>query len=283
MSRIDELIAEACPSGVPIKMLGELGTIIRGKRFVKADMVDTGTPCIHYGELYTKYGAWATETFSYLEPTLASRLRFAHPGDVIFVSAGETIEDIGKSVAWLGNDEVVIHDALYAFRSPLDPKFVAYFSQTNDFHSQIRHRISSSKVSAISTENLGKVRIPAPPLEVQREIVKVLDIFTKLEMELEMELKAELEARRQQYKYYRDKLLTFSNDYRERARSVPRQRRGGQPWVRSQSTTTQNVAPSRNLCAKVEHFRIMAPMAYRTAFRITYLTEHFYFSEKTAA
>lgn len=205
MSQIDDLIRELCPRGVPFKALSELGTITRGKRFVKADMIESGSPCIHYGELYTKYGTWATEVFSYLDPALAARLRVAQHGDVIVVSTGETIEAIGKSVAWLGDEDVVIHDALYAFRSPLDPKYVAYFSQTDDFHNQIRRHISSSKVSAISTENLGKVLIPSPPIAVQEEVVKILDTFSKLEAELE----AELEARRRQYKYYRDALLTF--------------------------------------------------------------------------
>ena len=205
MNRIDDLIAEHCPAGVEHKAFGELGTITRGKRFVKSDMVETGTPCIHYGELYTKYGTWATESHSYLEPELASRLRLASPGDVIFVTAGETIEDIGKAVAWLGEEDVVIHDALYAFRSSLDPKYVAYFSQTHNFHNQIRRHISSAKISSISTKNLGKVRIPIPPTEIQREIVKMLDTFTELEAELELEL----EARQRQYQYYRDALLHF--------------------------------------------------------------------------
>ena len=52
---------------------------------------------------------------------------------------------------------------------------------------------------------MGKIKIPVPPLEIQREIVKVLDTFTKLEAELE----AELEARRRQYHYYRDQVLNF--------------------------------------------------------------------------
>lgn len=210
MSRIDELVAKLCPEGVAYKAFGEVGTLTRGKRFVKSDIVESGTPCIHYGELYTKYGIWATQAFSYLDPELASRLRVASPGDVIFVSAGETIEDIGKAVAWLGNEDVVTHDALYAFRSPLDPKFVAYFSQTVKFHNQIRRHISSAKISAISTENLAKVRIPVPPLEVQREIVRVLDALSQLEAELEAQLEAELETRRRQYRYYRDALLTLS-------------------------------------------------------------------------
>lgn len=209
MSRIDELVSALCPAGVESKPLGDIGSITRGRRFVKADMVKSGTPCIHYGELYTKYGTWATEAHSYLDPAMASRLRVAEPRDVIFVSTGETVEDIGKAVAWLGTTDVVIHDALYSFRSPLDPKFVAYFSQTREFHTQIRHNISSSKVSAISPDNLRKVRIPAPPPEIQREVVQVLDRFAELEAELEAELKAELNARRRQYVHYRDTLLTF--------------------------------------------------------------------------
>lgn len=68
MSRIDDLLQRLCPNGVAHKTIGEIGTITRGKRFVKADMVEAGVPCIHYGELYTKYGTWADKAFSYLDP-----------------------------------------------------------------------------------------------------------------------------------------------------------------------------------------------------------------------
>jgi type I restriction enzyme S subunit len=211
VSRVDELVAALCPAGVGSKALGDIGSIMRGRRFVKADMVESGTPCIHYGELYTTYATWATEAHSFLDPALASRLRVAEPGDVIFVSTGETVEDIGKAVAWLGAENVVIHDALYSFRSSLDPKYVAYFSQTREFHTQIRRNISSSKVSAISPKNLAKVRIPAPPLEIQREVVRILDRFAELEAEVEAELEAELDSRQRQLAYYRELLLDFSN------------------------------------------------------------------------
>ena len=60
MEKLNELIAELCPHGVPYYPISELGTLTRGKRFVHADAVDEGIPCIHYGELYTYYGI-ATE------------------------------------------------------------------------------------------------------------------------------------------------------------------------------------------------------------------------------
>jgi type I restriction enzyme S subunit len=205
----DALIAELCPDGVPHLPLASVGTLRRGRRFVKNDIVEFGTPCIHYGEIYTDYGVSATKALSYLPRDHASRLRSAHPGDVIIASAGETIEDIGKAVAWLGNEDVVIHDACYAFHSDLNAKFVAYFLQTRNFRSQVRPFISTSKISAVSLENLGKVRIPVPPIQIQREIVGMLDAFSGLEVELGLTLEAELAARRRQYEYYRGSLLTF--------------------------------------------------------------------------
>ena len=57
-----------------------------------------------------------------------------------------------------------------------------------------------------------KYRIPIPPLPVQQEIVRILDSFTELTAELTAELAAELAARKKQYEYYRDKLLSFKEE-----------------------------------------------------------------------
>ena len=81
------------------KPLGEVGEFIRGRRFVRDDITLEGVPCIHYGEMYTHYKIWARESKSYLEPTLAAKLRVAKTNDVIIVAAGETVEDIGNGVA----------------------------------------------------------------------------------------------------------------------------------------------------------------------------------------
>lgn len=142
MSKVEDLIRELCPEGVEQKPLGELGTFTRGRRFVKDDMVNEGVPCIHYGEMYTHYGVSAKETKSFLKKEVAAKLRVAHPNDIIIVAAGETVEDIGNGTAWLGSENVVIHDACYIFSHNLEPKYVSYFLRTNNFHSQIkRHSI----------------------------------------------------------------------------------------------------------------------------------------------
>lgn len=189
--------------------LGEIGHFTRGKRFVKNDILEEGFPCIHYGEMYTHYNVWTEKTKSFISPDLASRLRTAHYGDVILVAAGETIEDIGNAVAWLGNSDVIIHDACFAFSHKLNPKFVSYFFRTNNFRSQIKRYVSSGKVSAINDRGLAKAIIPIPSDKEQERIVSILDKFDALVNDISIGLPAELEARRKQYEYYRNKLLTF--------------------------------------------------------------------------
>jgi len=193
-----------------LKAIEQIATIWRGRRFVKDDILDNGVPAIHYGEIYTKFGLSATEAFSFLDATLASKLRFAKTGDVILVSAGETIEDIGKSFVWLGDQDVVIHDACYGIRSSVvDPKYMVHFFNTHNFRSQLRKYISTSKISSITPEKIGKVFIPVPSLDRQREIVSALDVFDALIADVKYGLPAEIETRRKQYEYYRGKLLEF--------------------------------------------------------------------------
>lgn len=192
--------------------MSELGIFQRGKRFVKDDMISEGVPCIHYGEMYTYYGTWAKESKSFLSEELVERknLRIAENGDVVIVAAGETIEDIGLGTAWLGNEGVVIHDACFSYRSTLNPKFVAYFTRTKQFHDQIKKHISSGKISAINARGLEKVLIPVPSPEEQERIVTILDKFDILTTSISEGLPKEIELRKKQYEYYRDLLLTFN-------------------------------------------------------------------------
>ncbi|MBM0540806.1 restriction endonuclease subunit S, partial [Escherichia coli] len=194
---------------VELKTLGEMGTLIRGKRFVKSDIIPKGVPCIHYGEMYTHYRIWADKAKSYISVELASKLRKASCGDVVFVSAGETIADIGRGTAWLGDEDVVIHDACFFYKSSLNPKYVAYFSRTNFFHDQIKKSISSGKISAINAKGFEKVIIPVPSPEEQARIVAFLDKFDTLTSSITEGLPREIELRQKQYEYYRDLLFSF--------------------------------------------------------------------------
>lgn len=91
----------------------------------------------------------------------------------------------------------------------MNPKFVSYYFQTKAFNAEKSKFVARAKVKRLSSESLGKLTIPVPPLEEQERIVAILDKFDVLAKDLSSGLPAELVARRRQYEYYRDRLLTF--------------------------------------------------------------------------
>lgn len=204
MSRIDELIAELCPDGVEFRAIGEVGSFSRGGGPQKKDFIDEGVGCIHYGQIYTHYGVHASETNVFVADDVAKKSRKAQPGDVIIAVTGENDDDLARGVAWLGERAVAVSNHTLIFSSELDPKYFSYFLRSRSFDEQKRRFIMGTKVRSISAQSFDKIRIPVPPLEVQREIVRILDQFTELEAKLE----AELEARRRQYTHFRSSILT---------------------------------------------------------------------------
>ncbi len=205
----DHLLSFREAGGVRWIRMGEAGTFERGRRFTRGDVVDGGIPSIHYGEIYTHYGVATSRSIRQVRESLRPQLRFALPGDVVIASVGETVEDVGKAVAWLGNGPVTIHDDTFRFRHSLSPKFVSYWMQTEAFHSQKTRHVASAKIKRLSSSALASILMPVPPMEKQLRVVEVLDKFDALVDDLSIGLPAELAARRKQYEYYRDKLLTF--------------------------------------------------------------------------
>lgn len=203
MSRIDDLIAEHCPAGVPFKALGEVGTFVRGNGLQKKDLVQSGTGAIHYGQVFTTYGTATGETKSFVDPALAERLRKASPGDLVIATTSENDEDVCKAVAWLGSEQIAVSGDAFVYSHSLDPLYMAYFFQSETFQSHKRKFISGTKVKRVSGTDLARIKIPVPPLAIQREIAAILDKMESLKAELE----AELELRSRQYAYYRQVIL----------------------------------------------------------------------------
>lgn len=191
------------------KKMSEVGTFIRGKRFVRTDIVEEGIPCIHYGDIYTYYGLTATKAKTYLKPEKAEKMKFASKNDVVIVGAGENNMDIGVGVAWLSDEKVAIHDACYIFKSKMNPRFVSHYLRGSNYHLQIKKYVCEGKICSISSKSIGRSLIPVPSLQEQERIATILDRFESLTTALQSGLPAEIAARRQQYEHYRDKLLTF--------------------------------------------------------------------------
>ena len=212
MTKLQQLIDTLCPHGVPFKPLAEIGTFIRGNGLQKKDFTDSGVGCIHYGQIYTHYGTFATKTKSFVSGELAKNLLKVDCGDIVLACTSENIEDVAKAVAWLGNDQIVTGGHSVVFKHKENPKYIAYFMQTASFFNQKKKYAYGAKVIDIKTDDLAKILIPIPPLAVQEEIVRILDSFADYSAQLQAELQAELQARKAQYEYYRNHLLAFNND-----------------------------------------------------------------------
>lgn len=191
--------------------LGELGSLTRGKRFVREDVRESGQPCIHYGDMYTYYGLSAKETKTFLDRDFPKKMRYAEKGDVVIVGAGENDWDIGVGMVWEGDEPAAVHDACYILKHNINAKYIAHYLRSDWYHNQIRKYVNSAKICSISAESLAKARILVPSLETQARIVAVLDKFEALVNDMTTGLPAEIAARQQQYEYYRDRLLTFKS------------------------------------------------------------------------
>lgn len=189
--------------------MGEIGKFIRGNGLQKKDFTDSGVGCIHYGQIYTHYGTFATETKSFVSPVLADKLLTINPGNLVIACTSENIEDLGKAVAWLGKNDIVTGGHSVVFRHNQNPKYIAYYFQTHYFFTQKKKYAYGAKVIDIRTDDLEKIRIPIPPIELQEKIVAILDRFETLVNDLTQGLPAEIASVKEQYEYYRNKLLSF--------------------------------------------------------------------------
>lgn len=194
---------------VPIVKLGEIGTIIRGNGLQKKDLTEDGVGCIHYGQIYTYYGAYTYETKSFVSPELAAKLTKVNTGDIVIATTSENIEDVCKCVAWLGENEIVTGGHTAILKHNQNPKYISYYLQTSSFFQQKCKIAQGTKVIEVSSKKLEQILIPLPPLDVQERIVSILDRFDALCNDKTCGLPAEIVARQKQYEYYRDKLLTF--------------------------------------------------------------------------
>ena len=208
MSKLDELLRELCPDGVEYKKLGEIATISRGGNFQKKDFLTEGVPCIHYGQIYTKYGLFTDKTFTFISEECAKKQKMAQPNDIVMAVTSENIEDVCKCLAWLGDEPVAVSGHSAIIHHNQNAKYLVYYFHSQMFFSQKRKLAHGTKVIEVTPDTLVNITLPVPPVEIQCEIVRILDNFTNLTAELT----AELTARKTQYSHYRDKMLTFGDD-----------------------------------------------------------------------
>ena len=188
--------------------LGDIATIIRGGNFQKKDFSESGVPCIHYGQIYTKYGLYADKTFTFISETAAAKQKYAEPNDIVMAVTSENVEDVCKCVAWVGNEKIAISGHSAIIHHNQNAKYLSYYFHTSMFFEQKRKLAHGTKVIEVTPDSLANIIVPIPSLAEQERIVAILDRFDTLVNDISQGIPAEIEARKKQYEFYRDMLLT---------------------------------------------------------------------------
>lgn len=188
MSKLQKLIQELCPYGVEYKPLGDKDVSImqRGTSLTKKDSIEGIYPVISGGKVPAFYCN-----------------QFNREGETITVAGSGA----GAGYVQYWNEPIFVCDA-FSIKGigDVSTKYL-YYCLTN-----LQEKIYATKkgggVPHVHIASIEKFLVPIPPPQVQKEIIHILDDFTNLAAELQ----AELQARKEQYEYYRNKLLTFEKD-----------------------------------------------------------------------
>ena len=190
MSKLDDLIRELCPDGVEYKKLVDAVSIERGKRVVRSQLSISGKYPVYQNSLtplgyHTDYNYNANTTFI-----------------IVAGAAGEI--GFSDKAFWAADD-------CFAVVCPENVlnRYIYHLLLNNQ--NQLVSKVRKASIPRLSRSAIENLVIPLPPIEVQREIVRMLDNYTKSVVELQKQLTAELTARKAQYSHYRDKLLSYTS------------------------------------------------------------------------
>lgn len=181
----------------------------RGAGIKREEVGNEGMPCIRYGEIHTSYNIWFKDCISHTDETKQATKKYAEYGDILFAITSEDIPLVGNSVAYLGKEKIMVGGDIVVMKHNQDPRYMAYALSTSDAIKQKGKGKVKSKVVHTNVPSLQEIVIPIPQMEEQQRIADILDRFDTLTNDLTAGLPAEMEKRRQQYEFYRDKLLTF--------------------------------------------------------------------------
>lgn len=176
MSRLDELIQELCPDGVEYKKISSFTKVLRGKRLTKDKLSEENSIPVYHGGI---------------EP-LGYYGRANRPANmVMIINVGASAGTVAYS-----DKEFWSSDGCFCIdkNDEIDDRYLYHYLKNNEYY--FMSKVRKAGIPTLDNFIVEEFKIPVPPLEVQREIVRILDSFTLLT------------ARQKQYEYYRDTLLS---------------------------------------------------------------------------
>lgn len=158
------------------KTLGEIATeMYRGSGIKRDQITPIGFPCLRYGEIYTTYNYSFSECISHTNESIISPKKYFEKGDILFAITGESVEDIGKCIAYTGKEKCLLGGDIVAMKHNQYPQFLAYALSTKEAIRQkglgkVKLKVVHTNIPALKT-----IRIYLPNISTQKQIVSHLD------------------------------------------------------------------------------------------------------------
>lgn len=207
MNKIEKLIEELCPEGVPTVRLGDHASYVRGLTYSKSDELNGGPIRVLRSNNIDFEGS--VLNFESVK-TLGSAAKAKHEqllrrNDILISAASGSRAHVGK-VAYIYEDmDFYFGGFMAVLRSgpDLDSRYLFHVLTSSRFRDYLDQAVDSTTINNLNAQIMGSFPVPLPPVKVQQEIVLILDKFTELEAELE----AELQNRVLQMHHFKSSLL----------------------------------------------------------------------------
>ncbi len=163
------------PEDWEVKSLGSFGLFSKGKGISNSDKKETGIPCITYGEIYTKHDFNIKEFHSFIDTETTKTSQRIKKNDLLFAGSGETLDEIGKCVAYTKNVEAYAGGDIVIFSPNLVDGIFLSYSLNSDLITRHRRRLGQGhSVVHIYSSGLKTLHVPFPPLPEQEKIAEIL-------------------------------------------------------------------------------------------------------------
>ncbi len=156
--------------------LGEIGVFLKGKGVPKDKIVSYGNPCLTYGDIYTKFNYVIKNISQFISDDTASESQELIKGDILFAGSGETLQDIGKNVAFMGDTPTYAGGDIIIFRPKIevDSITLSYILASEDCSKQKYKSGQGHSVVHIYAKDISKLSFNLPPIEEQKAISQIL-------------------------------------------------------------------------------------------------------------
>ncbi len=155
--------------------IGNLGTFIKGAVLSKADISDSGTPFILYGELYTTYKE-VVRTIARTTQATVDDVYLSRVGDVVIPTSGETPEEISTASCIMVPDVILAGD-LNIYRSTVVDGRIMSYLLNHIVNEQIARVAQGKSVVHVQASEIGKISITYPEHNEQERIARILELI----------------------------------------------------------------------------------------------------------